>query len=302
MIIPWIRGFLNWQKAPLTWTLILLNLFIFLQTSEVKFQPSSQAFSSVEMMVLTGQLYDQYRGNDFGTLRSQSAWVLIGSQGLRDPDFVAVAGRNQFQGDEVAIARWKTKIHEYQSQLEARKSNQFGLHTRNDSPLSWITYQFMHASWLHLLGNMFMLLIFGAALETLLGGLGLAGVYLIGGLAGAAAFLLLSQHSLAPMIGASGSLSAVMAFYAAYEKKRRVSFFYFVSPLPGYHGWIYLPTLLIFPLCFFSDLAGYLSTPAELGSGIAYTAHIGGALFGALCGFLLKNFRRTLWVRWLSQF
>jgi membrane associated rhomboid family serine protease len=103
------------------------------------------------------------------------------------------------------------------------------------------------------------------------------------------------------MIGASGALSGVMAFYAAFEKRKRISFFYFVSPIPGYYGWIYLPTLIIFPLSFLSDLVGYLSTPAEIGSGIAYTAHIGGALFGAVLGFGLRYWRKNLWVQWFFQ-
>lgn len=147
-----------------------------------------------------------------------------------------------------------------------------------------------------------MLWIFGAALEISLGGFALAAIYLVGGAVGAWAFLALGHGTLAPMIGASGSLSAVMAFFAAYEKKKRVSFFYFLSPLPGYYGWIYLPTILIFPLCFLSDLAGYLSTSQEVGTGVAYAAHIGGAAFGVIFGFGLRYFRRNIWVRWISQF
>jgi membrane associated rhomboid family serine protease len=206
-----------------------------------------------------------------------------------------------FFGDEIAIADWKEKLHEYHEQLQMRTSSIFGLKTQAGSPLTWVTYQFMHASWMHLFGNMAMLLIFGAALESAVGGMGLIFIYLLSGFAGAWAFLLLGQNTLAPMIGASGALSGVMAFYAAYEKKRRVSFFYFVSPMPGYYGWIYLPTLAIFPLCFLSDFAGYLSTPTEIGTGVAYTAHIGGAVFGTFFGFALRHFRRTLWVRWISQ-
>jgi membrane associated rhomboid family serine protease len=104
------------------------------------------------------------------------------------------------------------------------------------------------------------------------------------------------------MIGASGSLSAVMAFYAAYEHRRRVSFFYFVSPIKGYWGWIYLPTLIIFPLCFLPDIVGYLSNPEELGDGIAYAAHMGGALFGLLFGFFCRYVRHKSWFKKISSF
>jgi membrane associated rhomboid family serine protease len=92
-----------------------------------------------------------------------------------------------------------------------------------------------------------------------------------------------------------------MAFYATFEKKRRVKFAYFLSPFPGYYGWIFLPTLLILPMYFLSDIASYLGTNPQIGSGIAYAAHIGGALFGASLGLVLRSFRQSLWVRWISQ-
>lgn len=303
MIVPWMKGFCNWHKAPLTWTLIILNFFIFLQTNELKSKNLTQNFSSVEMLVLTGKLYDQYKNESpTATVHSQNEWMILGGQGIKDPDFVEKAGALSFQGDEVAIADWKEKIQRYQEQIPLRNSAIFGLRSHKASPLTWVTYQFMHASWMHLIGNMMMFLIFGAALELTIGSLPMVFVYLFSGFVGAWTFLLLGHNTLAPMIGASGALSGVMAFYAAYEKKRRVAFFYFISPMPGYFGWIYLPTILIFPLCFLSDFAGYLSTPDEIGTGIAYTAHIGGAVFGTLFGYFLRHFRRSLWMRWLSHF
>lgn len=305
MIIPWMKGFLGWNKAPLTWTLIILNLLIFLQTTgPVGTSGITQNFSNVEMMVLTGQLYDQYLRGESTEVhrRKQNDWMILGGQGLKDPKFIEMAETTEFFGDQIAIRDWKVKVHLYQEQLREKPTTVFGLRAQNSSPLTWVTYQFMHASWMHLTGNMLMLLIFGATTELVIGSLGLVFIYIFSGFAGAWAFLILGHDTLAPMIGASGALSGVMAFYAAFEKKRRVSFFYFVSPMPGYFGWIYLPTMLIFPLCFLSDFAGYLSTPDEIGTGVAYTAHIGGAVFGALLGLSLRYFRRSLWVRWISQF
>lgn len=304
MIVPWIKGFQNWHQAPMTWTLILLNFFIFLQTQEITSRRSGKAFVTNQNIVLTGKLYDQYKDKDNGPAfkdRTETEWIILGGQALKDPRFIAEASSFQFAGDEVAIAAWKKDLREYQSDLKLRSVTIFGLRSQDASPLNWVTYQFMHGSWMHLISNMLMLLIFGAALEMTIGSVAMISVYVMGGLAGAAMYLVLGQSSMASVVGASGALSAIMAFYAAYEKKKRVSFFYFVSPVQGYWGWIYLPTLLIFPLSFLSDIAGYLSTPAELGTGVAYTAHIGGALFGALGGFALRHFRKTIWVRWISQ-
>jgi membrane associated rhomboid family serine protease len=148
----------------------------------------------------------------------------------------------------------------------------------------------MHAGWIHLFSNMILFLIFGAAFESIGGSFALVLVYLLGGICGGLGFLWMSPQSIAPMIGASGSLSAVMAAYAIAERKKRISYFYFLSPIPGYYGLIYLPTLLIFPLCFVADVANYLGTPVELGSGVAYTAHIGGMIFGVVAGLVVRAY------------
>jgi membrane associated rhomboid family serine protease len=232
---------------------------------------------------------------------SRNEWLIKGGMGLKDPEFVENAQTFPFFGDTLAIQGWRESVRKYQDNVQEKWTTVFGLRTQGGSPVNWVTYQFMHASWMHLIGNMLMFVIFGAALEATIGGLGMGLVFLFSGFAGAMLFTFLSPPSLAPMIGASGALSGVMAFYAAFEKRKRISFFYFVSPIPGYYGWIYLPTLIIFPLSFLSDLVGYLSTPAEIGSGVAYTAHIGGALFGAALGFGLRYWRKNLWVQWFFQ-
>jgi membrane associated rhomboid family serine protease len=295
MIVPWLKGFLSWRKAPITWAIILMNIFIFAATVEPESNSSAAQFATVEMMTLTGHLYDQYKNpaTDDAVVRDVNEWIVLGSEGLKDPVFVKKAPTLKFHGDDLAIAAWKNKISQYDEVMTERNSRIFGLRTQNSTALSWVTYQFMHANAFHLFGNMMMMLIFGAALEQLAGGLGLILIYLVGGVFAAWSFLALSPSTVAPMIGASGSLSAVMAFYAAYEHRRRVSFFYFVSPMNGYWGWIYLPTLIIFPLCFLPDIVGYLSNPVEFGDGIAYAAHMGGALFGFLLGFGCRFLRHS---------
>lgn len=302
MIVPWLKGFLNWEKAPVTWMFLALNLFVFLATWEGK-RPATMDFSDPEKLVMTGKLYLQFQDPNLKTLPqySRNQWMLQGGMGLKDPKFIDHAASFPFFGDSLAIQSWREMIRQYRDQVENKWSYIFGLKTQGGSPLNWVTYQFMHASWMHLIGNMLMFMIFASALETTIGGLGMGLVSLLSGFAGAWFFTLMSSASLAPMIGASGALSGVMAFYAAFEKRKRISFFYFVSPLPGYYGWIYLPTLIIFPLCFLSDLVGYLSTPAEIGAGVAYTAHMGGMLFGAGLGFGLRYFRKNLWVQWFFQ-
>lgn len=284
MIIPWLRGFCNWQIAPLTWAMILTNIIIFIFTQDLARSPNS--FGTSRDMLITGRLYQQYLGDDLEE-KTEDQYILLGATGLRDPMFLGKALDLPLSGDEVAIAQWRVNASKFLEEFHNRSSYKFGLSTEGYRPLTWLTYQFMHAGWMHIFSNMLLFLIFGAALEVLVGSQLLVLIYLLSGIAGGIGFQYLGGHSLAPMVGASGALSGVMAAYSVLEKKRRVAFFYFLSPIRGYYGLIYLPTLLIFPLCFVADLAGYLATPPGMG-GVAFTAHIGGAVFGTIFGLVLR--------------
>lgn len=286
MIIPWLRGFLSFSQAPLTWTLIAANAFVFL--SAVDRPGKSSSYWNSDFIIMSGHLYHEYKSEDLELEKTDQQWVLLGTQALRDPEFIRQAPQYQFHGDEIAIRGWKEKIENYQSEMEMRPSHWYGLNFDNMKSLSWITYQFMHAGLFHLLGNMAMLLIFGAAVESFIGGLGLVTLYLLGGAAGGLGFMLLGAYTTAPVIGASGSVTTIMAFYMLAEKKRRVPFFYFFSPIEGYYGFIHLPVLAMLPLVFLPDLVGFFATPEELGAGVAYSAHIGGALLGFFFGFLYR--------------
>lgn len=318
MIIPWLRGFLSWNKAPIAWMLLAFNIFIFILTHPIDLRlekTTANLFEKNEDLVLTGEMYYQWKNNVFNQKKSidgsdksisvfeshldfskmkRSQQLLIGAQALRDPDFSEQYYQFSFSGDQVAVDKWKEQMNLYYDKLSNRQASILGLSFKHSWP-TWITYQFMHASWMHLIGNMVMLLIFASALEVMLGnflsGLGVVVIYLLGGISGAAFFIWLGSPSLTPMVGASGSLSAVMSCYILVENRRRVPFYYFISPISGFFGWIYLPTWLIFPLCFLPDLVGYLSTPSQFGAGVAYTAHLGGAVAGIFMALLYQAIR-----------
>lgn len=277
MIFPWLQGFLSWRQAPLTWTLIAINFLFFLLTFQA---PNDVPNLSKKELLWAGRYYAEMNHEEIPV--EPAALMLMGGRALRDPKFFEAVGTFEPKGDEVGFDLWKKRIVEFQSELEKRPVDLFGLQGVETRPLSWITYQFMHSGFVHLFGNMLMLLLFGAALERITGSFWLVGVYLVGGIAGALSYLVLSPISTAPMVGASASLSALMAFYALIERRKRVRFFYFLSPSPGYWGDIYLPTLVILPLYFVEDLASYLSTSTDLGAGVAYAAHMGGATFGII--------------------
>lgn len=283
MIFPWLQGFLGWRQAPLTWTLIAINALFYLVTFQI---PTESANLSKKDLMWAGRYYSILRNEEMPAQPTEQ--ILKGGRALRDPKFFEALNTFESRGDEIGFLAWKKSVMEFQSDLNKRPVDLFGLQGARNRPMSWLTYQFMHSGFLHLFGNMLMLLLFGAALERITGSSWLVGIYLTGGLAGAMTYLALSPSTTAPMVGASASLSALMAFYALIERKKRIRFFYFLGPTPGYWGDIYLPTLVILPLYFVEDLASYLSTSAEIGAGVAYAAHMGGAIFGIVCALTFR--------------
>ncbi len=163
-----------------------------------------------------------------------------------------------------------------------------------DWPLTSITSMFMHGSWAHLLGNMLFLWIFGNNVEDTLGKVRFVLFYFVGGLAATAlqTFITLAYASdfegTIPNVGASGAVSAVLGAYLVLLPRAKVLtlIFFVLREIPA----------VFFLLVWFGfqllDGGASLAHPEE-GGGIAFFAHIGGFVFGALAVKLLQQ-RRPL--------
>jgi membrane associated rhomboid family serine protease len=150
---------------------------------------------------------------------------------------------------------------------------------------SWqtiFTGMFMHASILHIAGNMLFLWIFGNNVEDALGRVKYLAFYLAGGIAALALQVAVAPNSTAPTLGASGAIAAVLGAYIVLYPRARVLtlviiiFFFTVIEIPA---WIMLG--LWFALQAVYGAAG-LTNPTGAGGGVAYFAHIGGFAFGFL--------------------
>ena len=139
---------------------------------------------------------------------------------------------------------------------------------------------FMHLGWLHLLGNMLFLWIFGDNVEEAMGHALYAVFYLLVGIAAAAAHGLVNQESLTPALGASGAVAGVMgAYIVLYPRSLVIAIIppLVFLPLP-------IPAFIVIGLWFAMELFyGFASLDpgvADVGGGIAYFAHIGGFVAG----------------------
>jgi membrane associated rhomboid family serine protease len=145
-----------------------------------------------------------------------------------------------------------------------------------------VTYQFIHDPYGlgHIIFNLIFLWVFGNAVESRLGHLGYLGFYLMGGAVAALAHGAISE---APVIGASGSISAVTgAFLALFPGARIRAFFILtMSVIEISAAWL---ILLYFAIDLLNEVAGLLG--AALGN-VAYAAHLAGSVYGFLLGFSL---------------
>jgi membrane associated rhomboid family serine protease len=161
----------------------------------------------------------------------------------------------------------------------------------------WITIltaMFMHGSWSHILGNMVFLWAFGPEIEDLMGRSRYLVFYLLGGLAATLAQIAAGPSSTVPNLGASGAIAAVMgAFLVTYPRDRIRSLlviFVFVRVT-------YVPAALLTGVWFliqFLNLGAVASAPP---GGVAYAAHVGGFIFGAVTARLFEGPQRLAELR-----
>ncbi len=158
-----------------------------------------------------------------------------------------------------------------------------------------VTSMFLHGGWMHLIGNMWFLWLFGDNMEDQLGHLRFAGFYLLAGLAAAALQIAADPGSGLPMVGASGAIAGVMGGYLLLFPKARVDvlfiflIFFRVFPIPA---WIVLG------FWFGAQLVSGAVTPSDAG-GVAYWAHAGGFLGGLVLTLpaLIARGGRGYWQR-----
>jgi membrane associated rhomboid family serine protease len=138
------------------------------------------------------------------------------------------------------------------------------------------TSMFLHGGWMHLLGNMLFLYVFGDNVEDYFGHIGYALFYVACGIGSGLVHVLFNWHSTIPAIGASGAISGVMgAYILLYPRARVLTFFFiFVLPVPAF---FILGSWFVFQ--FLQALGGVAGDPS---GGAAVWAHVGGFLIGML--------------------
>lgn len=155
-----------------------------------------------------------------------------------------------------------------------------------------VTSMFLHGGWLHLIGNMLFLFVFGRSIEDRFGHLKFLFMYFSSGLAAALTHVALNAGSPIPTVGASGAIAGVLgAYFICYPTARITT----LIPLFIIFWTFDLPALLVLGYWFLIQfVAGFqmLSIQTATGGGVAWWAHVGGFVMGALLALLLGPRRR----------
>jgi membrane associated rhomboid family serine protease len=153
--------------------------------------------------------------------------------------------------------------------------------------LGVLTHMFLHAGWLHLLGNMLFLWIFGNNVEDRLGSIPFATFYLVGGIIAALGQVAIDPQSKAPLVGASGAIAAALGAYIVLFPGARILSLVFLG---FFYQLLEVPAIIVLGFWFALQLLnGVAALGAETAQGgVAFFAHIGGFAFGLLVGFVVR--------------
>jgi membrane associated rhomboid family serine protease len=286
-IIP-VGNRVNWKKPPIaTLFIILVNCFIFffLQSGdELREKKAHEYYFSSELPTFELPHYATFlTETDRSKEAAQFKDLLLKKNVVvleimeRDTKFMRklIAGRI-ITPDVSEYGAWKLARKKFIS-LQSFTSH-FIFKVDDPSPLSAFSSAFLHSGFDHLFGNMVVLFLVGFLVEAVLGKLLFSLAYCIAALVAAYTFSLTAEgHSL---LGASGAIAGVMGLYTVIFGLRKIDFFY---SLGFYFDYIRAPAIALLPLWLGNELYQFFS---EHGSHIAYMAHFGGLLSGALMAYI----------------
>jgi membrane associated rhomboid family serine protease len=309
LIIP-LASKLDWRRPPLiTLLLVLANLLVYALTENRDEQSLERAvryflhspLAQIEPMRYLRYLHDQGEVEEERDLRKALGQgengmveVLAAMQG--DQDFLSLlhAGRIVTPSDP-RYAEWRNARGEFDRLWQERVAYRYGFVPVRHDALSFVTCQFLHGSWEHVVGNMVVLFVVGFMVEAAFGWWRFLAGYLLTGVVAAAVFWAAYPHSSTPLIGASGAVSGVVGMYTGIFGLRRINFFYFVLV---YFDYVKAPALIVLAL-WVGNEALQLFTDSE--SHVAYVAHIGGLVSGALLIGVARLLHTARLARFLAE-
>ena len=218
-----------------------------------------------------------------GMPQSERERITMLAEGMRGLSGKAPASDKQRGQEQQELDSLVAKFREA---LTSHPFKAWGLIPANPRAIAFLTSMFMHAGWLHLLGNMLFFYISGPFTEDAYGRPLFAALYLTSGVVSSLVHVAAFPSSEAPLVGASGAIAGIMGAFLVRFVRAKIRFFYFYFFFIIRSGTVDLPAWIVLPLWFLQQLF-FAGLTAE--SGVAYRAHVGGFVFGFLAALVIKQ-------------
>jgi membrane associated rhomboid family serine protease len=280
---------LSWRNAPLvTLVLIIFNVIVFTviqRGDEERSNIAESYYFESGLDELEFPLYENYLKNDAEQLAdfhssdenpSESQSLLYSKLNFDNAFLTILPHSIKAANDTVTCDRWRQLRARHDRLYSSIVTIQYGFRPAAPRLSTWLTSMFLHGDAGHLIGNMVFLWLVGAAIELGCRRWVFLCIYLVGGWSASGLFALFNLHSLVPAIGASGAISGIMGAFCVLYGRKKVKFF---ITLGFYFNYIKIPGLVMLPLWVGNEIIQMISNP---GSPIAYTAHLGGLIGGAV--------------------
>lgn len=302
VVLPTEKRF-DWRYPPIMlFSIVLLNILVFFlyqANDNNKFEEAMSHYQNSGLLRMEWPAYQNYLKTEGKTdelelyqkQHEEKYYNEISFNAAWDKAFYGYLAEH---ADELTIdlynesdnwQNWSEQRKKLTAYFDSISYIRFGLTPAELNPITLISHQFMHGDFMHLLGNMFFLVLCGFAVEASIGPAIFLALYLISGVIGGLAFAVFNLDSTEPLVGASGAISGVMAIYLGIFRLKKIEFFYWFFVFAGYFR---APALLLLPFYLSKELLDYFLNPD---SNVAFLAHAGGFVGGAALMLGLHHFK-----------
>lgn len=293
IIIPTEKRF-DWKHTPvMLFLIVLINtlVFFFYQSGDnEKFYKALENYKQQELLELEWPVFKTFLSSKEEVDKLAQYQEMYDSD-AKDSLIVSLLMREDFydylqQNSQTFLAgkmvrnnklqEWSTARENINEIIQSVSFNKLGLIPNRLNPLNLFTHQFLHGGAMHLLGNMFFLIVCGFAVEAALGHMRFLIFYLISGIAGGLLYAAIDLSSATSLVGASGAISGVMAMYLGIFRLKKIEFFYWFFIFVGYFR---APALLLLLFYIGKELFAFYT---DTNSNVAFMAHTGGFIAGSI--------------------
>jgi membrane associated rhomboid family serine protease len=292
MLIPLRHENMEGRRWPVvTFALIALNVLVFLSTHWQIEAQNPERFEVRMHVILLAAMHPELKMpedlqqfvSDVQRKSPELAWKQLSSPDRKAQDAWDAQIR-LVDAPELLQSEMDSLAERFAEEGRSSILGNYAFVPAHPRPISYLTSMFLHTGWLHLIGNMWFLWLAGFVLEDKWGRLIYPIFYLLAGVAAALFHAFFYPASIAPTLGASGAVAALMGGFLVRFPKLKIEMLWFMLVFrlrfKAYAYWL-LP-LWLFMEVFYGSLFGQ-------SSGVAHWAHVGGFLFGALAALVIQR-------------